>query len=140
MSSVNDVLAAAIEMHRAGKLAAALPLYQAVLAQEQENADAWHLLGVLQHQQGDQAKAIELISRAVALRPGAFAFHANLAEAYRAQGQFDRAIGCCRVALSLRPDYPEALCNLGASLQGQGKQAESIDYFRRALASRPISP
>ena len=54
-------------------------------------------------------KAIELISRAVALRPGAFAFHANLAEAYRVQGQFDRAIGCCRMALSLRPNYQSTL-------------------------------
>ncbi|HVU89584.1 MAG TPA: tetratricopeptide repeat protein [Pirellulales bacterium] len=137
MAATNEVLATAIEMHRTGQLAAALPLYQAVLAREQDNADALHLLGVLHHQQGDQAKAIELIGRAVALRPGAFAFHANLAEAYRAQGQFDRAIGCCRMALSLAPDYPEALCNLGASLQGQGKQAESIEYFRRALALVP---
>lgn len=137
MSATNELLATAIELHRAGNLLAALPLYQTVLAQDQDNADALHLLGVLHHQQGDQAKAIELISRAVAIRPGAFAFHANLAEAYRLQGQFDRAIGCCRMALALEPNYPEALCNLGASLQGQGKQAEAIDHFRRALALVP---
>ena len=137
MAATNEVLAAAIEMHRTGRLAAAQPLYQAVLAQESENADALHLLGVLHHQQGDHKKAVELISRAVALRPGAFAFHANLAEAYRAQAQFDRAIGCCRMALSLAPDYPEALCNLGAALQGLGKQAEAIEHFRRALELHP---
>jgi tetratricopeptide (TPR) repeat protein len=137
MSATNELLATAIELHRTGNLQAALPLYQTVLAQDQDNADALHLLGVLHHQQGNQAKAIELISRAVAIRPGAFAFHANLAEAYRLQGQFDRAIGCCRMALALEPNYPEALCNLGASLQGQGKQAEAIDYFRRALELVP---
>ena len=110
---MQDVLSTAIEMHRAGQLATAVQLYQAVLAVEQENADALHLLGVLNHQQGNHARAVELIGLAVAVRPNAHIFHANLAEAYRAQGQFDRAVGCCRAALRLWPDYPEALCNLG---------------------------
>jgi len=132
-----DDLASAIELHRNGQLAAAQPRYQAVLARDPQNADALHLLGVLHHQLGDHPKAVELIARAVALRPGAFVFHANLAEAYRALGQFDRAIGCCRMALSQRPDYPEALCNLGASLQGLGKQSEAIEPLRRALELWP---
>ncbi len=96
-----------------------------------------HLLGVLHHQQGDHAKAIELIGRAVAIRPNVPAFHANLAEAYRATGQLERAAGCCRAALGLWPDYPEALCNLGLALQGLGKKPEAVAQFRRALELRP---
>ena len=45
----------------------AATLYQRVLSQEKENPVALHLLGVLHHQRGDNAKAIELISRAVLL-------------------------------------------------------------------------
>jgi tetratricopeptide (TPR) repeat protein len=134
---MQDVLTAAIEMHRAGQLGAASQLYQRVLAREQGNAEALHLLGVLHHQQGNQARAIELIGRAVAIKPNSHAYHANLAEAYRAIGDFERAAGCCRAALSLWADYPEALCNLGAALQGLGKSAEAVESLERALALRP---
>jgi tetratricopeptide (TPR) repeat protein len=131
------MLTAAIEMHRSGQLGPASQLYQKVLAREQGNAEALHLLGVLYHQQGHHDRAIEMINRAVALRPNSPAYHANLAEAYRAVGDFDRAAGCCRVALSIWRDYPEALCNLGAALQGLGQHTESVEHLRRALELRP---
>lgn len=134
---MRDELTSAIEMHRAGHLAPAAQLYQKVLADETDDADALHLLGVVRHQQGDHARAVELIGRAVALCPNVPGFHANLAEAYRALGQLDRAVGCCRMALRLLPDYPEALCNLGLALQGQGKHADAAEQFRRALKVRP---
>jgi tetratricopeptide (TPR) repeat protein len=134
---MQDVLAAAIEMHQAGHLGSAALLYQRVLAQERENPDALHLLGVLSHQQGDHARAVDLIGRAVALRPDDPAFHANLAEAYRALGQFERAADCCRIALGLQPDFPEAICNLGLALRGLGRHAEAGEHFRHALRLRP---
>ncbi len=134
---MQDPLATAIEMHQAGQLVPAAQLYQQVLAQHQDNVQALHLFGVLCHQQGDHVRAVALIGRATALRPNAFVFHANLAEAYRALGQYERAAGCCRAALRLWPDYPEALCNLGLALQGLGRQSEAIDQFRRALELLP---
>ncbi len=88
-------------------------------------------------EQGDHALAVELIGKAVALRPNAAALHANLAEAYRGLGQFERAAGCCRTALRLWPDFPEALCNLGLALQGLGKHADAVDQYRRAIELRP---
>jgi tetratricopeptide (TPR) repeat protein len=137
LAAMQDILTAAIEMHQSGQLAPAAQLYQKVLAQEQENADALHLLGVLRHQQGDHTKAVELIRRAVALRPSIPAFHANLAEAYRALGQFERAAGSCRMALQLWPDYPEALGNLGLALQGLARLEEAAEQFRHALRLQP---
>jgi tetratricopeptide (TPR) repeat protein len=134
---MQDVLTAAIEMHRSGQLGAASQLYQRVLSREQENAEALHLLGVLHHQQGNHTRAIELIGRAVAIRPNSHIYHANLAEAYRAINDYERAAGCCRAALALWPDYPEALCNLGAALQGLGKSTEAVEHLERALALRP---
>jgi tetratricopeptide (TPR) repeat protein len=134
---MQDVLTAAIEMHRSGQLGAASQLYQKVLAREHENAEALHLLGVLHHQQGHHSRAVELIGRAVALRPNSHIYHANLAEAYRALGDFERAVGCCRAALSIWPDYPEALCNLGAALQALGQSAEAVERLERALELRP---
>jgi tetratricopeptide (TPR) repeat protein len=127
----------AFRHHQAGELVAAARGYQAVLVRDPNHADAAHLLGVVFHQQGQSAKAIELISKAVALRPSVAAFHANLAEAYRATGQFERAAGCCRTALQLYRDYPEAHNNLGLALQALGRTDEAIEHFQACLALRP---
>ena len=134
---MNNVLRAAIAAHQAGQLANAARLYQEVLTQEEANAEALHMLGVLYHQQADHARAIELMGRAVAHQPNNPAFHANLAEAYRAIGQYERAAGCCRVAISLRPNYPEALANLGLALEGMGLRDEAITQYENALRLRP---
>src|ERR1700722_11703225 len=98
---MQDLLTSALELHGAGRLESAAQLYQQLLAVEPDHPDALHLLGVVDHQHGAHALAVERISRAVALRPNVAAFHANLAEAYRALGQFEHAMGCCRTALQL---------------------------------------
>jgi tetratricopeptide (TPR) repeat protein len=132
-----DGLAEGLRLHQAGDLAGAIRAYEAVLAEEREQADAMHLLGVARHQQGDHAAATDWIGKAVALKPGAASFHANLAEAYRALGKLDRAVACCRMALQLWPDFPEARNNLGLALQGLGKLDEAVAQFRAAVALRP---
>jgi len=135
--SLHDDFVQAFRRHQAGDLTAAAVLYESVLARNANHADACHLLGVLRHQQGQSALAVELIGKAVAVRPSVSAFHANLAEAYRAVGQFERAVGCCRTALQLQRDYPEALNNLGLALYSLGRAAEAAEQFRAALALRP---
>jgi tetratricopeptide (TPR) repeat protein len=116
--ATHESLSAALQMHQAGQLTVAAQLYQQLLLREPDNPDALHLHGVLCHQQGVHARAVEQIGKAVVLRPNAAALHANLAEAYRGLGQFERAAGCCRTALRLWPNFPEARCNLGLALQG----------------------
>jgi tetratricopeptide (TPR) repeat protein len=136
---MSDVLNTAVELHEAGRLDQAAPLYQQIITGDPENAAALHLLGVLHHQRGDHQQAVKLISRAVAIRPGAAAFHANLSEAYRALGKLDQAVGCCRAALQLAPEFPEALNNLGLALQAQGKLDEAARQFRHAIRLQPRS-
>jgi tetratricopeptide (TPR) repeat protein len=135
--TLRDDIASALRRHQAGELEAAARLYQAILARDPDQADALHLLGVVRHQQRQSALAVELIGRAVALRPGAAAFHANLAEAYRSIGQLERAVGCCRTALLLHSDYPEARVNLGLALQGLGRHDEAVLAYQSALELRP---
>src|SRR5438067_13191831 len=108
-----DELSSAIELHRAGRLREAAAVYERLLAERPDEPEALHLLGVLRHQLGDHARAVELIGRAVALQPNVARYHANLAETYRALGQFDRAMGCCRGALHLTPNYAVANSNVG---------------------------
>jgi tetratricopeptide (TPR) repeat protein len=137
MGPVHLDVAEAFEYQQAGRYADAAYCYDALLTHEPENAEALHLFGVMHHQCGHHARAIELIRRALVLRHDAPAYHANLAEAHRALGQHDEAAECCRAALRLQPHYPEAANNLGLALQGLGKHAEAADQFRAALDIKP---
>jgi tetratricopeptide (TPR) repeat protein len=135
-----DELSSALRDHQSGRLEQAARIYQSILAQHPDHADALHLFGVVALQQGDPQRAVELIGRAIAVNPSVAAFHSNLAEAYRALGQLDRAAGCCQLALRLQPNYPEAANNLGLILQAQGKGQAAIPQFREALRLGPDAP
>jgi tetratricopeptide (TPR) repeat protein len=136
-TNVQDDLNTAIGYHQQGLLDQATRVYQRVLAQEPDQPDALHLLGVAAHQQGDHRRAIELIGRAVALRPSVAVFHANMAEAYRALRQYDRAVGCCRTALRLQPGYAEAANHYGLAVLDQGKVEEAVAQFQNAVRLKP---
>jgi len=132
-----DEFASAVRLHQSGELAAATRLYESILDRDSTHADAFHLLGVLRHQQGQSRLATELIGRAVALRPGAAVFRATLGEAFRALGHFDRAAGCCQTALQLGLEDPGVYNNLGLALQALGRHDEAALAFRAALGLRP---
>lgn len=135
-----QALQLALDHHRQGRLAEAEALYRQVLAAEPGNGTAWHFLGVLAHQRGDHAVAVEHINRAIRLDKKEPAFHANLGLVLHALGRWDKAAQSCRRALALKPDYPEAHYNLGNSLRAQGKLQEAASAYRRALALRPDYP
>ena len=131
-------LSRALSLHQAGQFADAARLYTELLAREPDHPDVLHLFGVLHHQNGYHARAIELIGRALTFRPEAAAFHANLAEAHRALRNYDKAAQCCENALRLQPDYPDASNNLGLTLHSLGRFEEAIARYRAALESRPL--
>jgi tetratricopeptide (TPR) repeat protein len=134
---MHDDLSLALQHHQQGRLDQAARQYQAILAANPGHADALHLLGVLAHQLGNHARAVELIGRAIALRLEAPAYHGNLAEVYRTLGQLDRAADCCRTALRLQPDNPEATNTLGLVLLARDQHGAAAAQFREALRLRP---
>ena len=100
---MNADLTTALQFHQARRYADAARCYHEILTREPENAEALNLFGVMHHQCGHSSRAVELISRAAAVRPDTAAFHANLAEAYRGLGEHERAIESCRTALRSGP-------------------------------------
>jgi protein O-GlcNAc transferase len=88
----------ALAHHQAGRLGPAELAYAAHLAENPDDSEARHLLGVLRHQQGRTAEGRELIRAAIARAPSVGAYHANLGILEAALGDnaaaaaaFDRA-------------------------------------------------
>jgi tetratricopeptide (TPR) repeat protein len=132
----ND-LRIALRYHQQGRLAEAAREYQSFLAAYPDHPDALHLLGVLACQVGHPTRAVELISRAIALRPGVGPYHSNLAEAYRSIGQLDEAAAHCLRALELQPASPEARNCLGLILLTRSQPQAAAAQLREALRLRP---
>lgn len=132
-----DSLATALRHHQQGRLNEAELIYRQVLDENPQHADALHLLGVIAHQRNQYKRAIELMDRAIKLRPFVATYHANLAEAYRASGQIPEAVAHGQKALELQPDSAETRNNFGLALLSQNRHEEAITHFREALRLKP---
>ena len=64
---------------------------------------ALHFLGVIAHQEGDAHWAMELIGKAIVLRPGFADAHSNLGTALVQQGKLDEAVAAYHKALCIAP-------------------------------------
>lgn len=127
----------AVSHHDAGRLREAEALYRQVLASQPGHADALHMLGVLAHQVGHHAAGLDLVRRAIAIRPTDGAFHGNAASILQALGRREEAIAAYRQLVRLRPDLPEAHYALAFALAESGKKDEAIALYRKAIVLRP---
>lgn len=121
-------VAAALEHHAAGRLVEAEALYRERLAEEPQDIDALHFLGVIALQRGAPAEALDLISRALARNPNNPPACNNLGLALAALGRRTEALRTTLRAVALQPDYADALANLRRLMDGAtDPAAEEID-------------
>jgi predicted O-linked N-acetylglucosamine transferase (SPINDLY family) len=126
----------AVAHHQAGRLADAEKIYRQVLQQSPRDADALQLLGLLHHQTGRNDLAVELISKAITIRPRA-EFFINLSQAYRELGRHAERLTACQRAVQMAPNIPEAWNNLGSAYKEMNRLVEAKDAIERALKLRP---
>lgn len=134
-----DPLHQALALHRARRLAEAEAAYRGILAEQPQQFDALHLLGVLHAERGDVEGAIALLKRALAVNPQSAAAHANLAEALRLAGRLAEAAGSYARAVALKPSDVLAHKNLGETLFRLGRVEEALAAYERAIARFPDS-
>jgi len=134
---MSDLFTEAMTHHRAGQLDRAAELYRTILSTNPNHADSLNLLGVIAHQRGDDAQAVELIQKAIQFRSDRPAYYVNLAAALRGLQRFDDAVACCHAALKVQDNLPEAYLNLGQALQGAGRLGEAEQAFRWVAENCP---
>lgn len=134
-----QLLREGIEHHRRGRLDRAARLYEQALEAEPSEADAHHLLGVIAHQWGDHATAVDRIRRAIALDEANASYHSNLGVAYRSLGCTDDALAALRRAIELAPESSGVRLNLGNVLKDASNFAAAAAEFRRVIEQEPNS-
>ncbi len=137
MKSISEMLSTAVAHQQAGRLQDAEAMYREILARDDQQADAWHLLGTIAHQIGDHAVAIDLIGHAIELDSRNANFHCNLGNALLATGQIKEAEQSYRRALDRKSDFPLARFNLSSLLAQTGQLDEAIAGYEEAIRLKP---
>ncbi len=132
-ASLTDAVAAM----RRGDRAGAAELCRRVLAEQGEQAEVRHLLGVLAHQAGQHEEAAGHLERAIALQAGNAEFHNTLGAVYLAIGRVPGAERVLRRVVKLRPECAEAHHNLGLCLERRELWLSAEEAYRRAAALKP---
>jgi tetratricopeptide (TPR) repeat protein len=138
--TVLEALTTGLDHQRAGRRTAAEAIYREILRQAPGNADAWHLLGLLAHEAGEEETALKLVNRALALQPHTALFHNSSGMILHAAGRLEEARPAFETALVHDPRLPQAHSNFGNLLQDLGSPAEAIPHYARALESLPDTP
>jgi tetratricopeptide (TPR) repeat protein len=120
---------------REGRTAQAQALCERVLRVAPKHPEALLLLGAIALQRADHAAAVDVLSRAVAVRPANSAAHANLAYGYVGLGRYQEALAAFERAAKLDPADPDLRLAIGNCLALLGRLKEAEAVFRR-LAER----
>ena len=134
---IDGILRAALDHHRAGRVAPAAALYERVLKQKPGHADALHLFGVLHAQAGRLEEALPLLTKAARRAPRNAGFLNDLANVLNGLGRLDEAVIRYRRAAALAPANADIRYNFGHALRAAGRPTDAVEWFEKALATRP---
>ena len=107
-----------------------------VPANEPDQPDALHFLGILTHQRGQSERGIELIRRAIAAAPENPGMLNNLGNILYQVDRFEEAAAAYTTALGIAPEAG-TYNNLGATHRVQGQVELAQAAFERALRLDP---
>lgn len=140
MSTVYQALTDALAHQQAGRFDEAERLYRQILAVAPQQADAWHLWGMVAYQQHDYQTAVERIRQAVAVAPTSAMYLANLGLALRMARQLPEALDVLERAVAVAPDHAVAHAELGIVYRALGRFDEAIAAYQQALRFKPGNP
>lgn len=126
--------------HEQGELKEAWALYEEILAIHPGNVEVLHLSGIICIEDGDYAKAVERVSRAIVGWPDQPVLMNSLGLALMGLGRLDAAFARLKDAVRLKPDYAEAYCHLGRILLRQEKEREAVAEIQKAVRLEPKNP
>ncbi len=132
-----SILQSAHQHHVAGRFAEAERLYHMLLQQRPDHAQVLHGLGILAHQAGDYATAVDYFTKAISAEPSVSAYHNDMAVTLRALDRPREAVEYYRRAVDIGPETAQLHNNLGNALAATDNLVEAESEYRMALDLEP---
>lgn len=134
---VETLLQTAIAHHEAGRLQDAEVLYLRIGERAPEQPDALHYLGVIAQAKGDYPRALELIAKAIRIKPDDAFAHCNMGNVLLGLRRHDEALASYDRSLRLNPDLILALYNRGNALLDLDRHEQALMSFDYVLKIKP---
>jgi protein O-GlcNAc transferase len=103
--TIQQAIDLAVQHHTGGDLPKAEGIYSQILQTDPNQPVALHLLGVIAHQVDKNDIAVDLITKALTIKPDYAEAHSNLGNAFHDQGKLEGAIASYNNAIAIKPDY-----------------------------------
>lgn len=123
----------AIALHQAARFEEAKQAYLIIIAHDQKNVTALHMLGVLYAEQDDLDNAQHYLEKAVAQKSDDPTLLLHLANILKAKGLYDRAAQMLLDVIRDHPDFAAAHNNLGTIYFAQAKLTDAIKAYQAAI-------
>ncbi len=122
---------------RDNRLQEALSLYDQVSRIDNQDAEAWFMLGGIHGRLGSHEQAVNCCQRVVAIEPQNAAAYCNMGNALQALGRLNEALSCYQQALRLQPGLADAHYNMGNWMRDQGNFDAAEQCYRQAVQHDP---
>ncbi len=136
MQNIEEIFLTAFALHQQGEVEQAKALYETILQSEPHHFDALHMLGVAITNE-DPARAVDLLSQALALNSGVAECFNNAANAILKMGQYPLALECAHHAIALNAGHWQAFANGAEALRNMQRQTEAMEWINQALELAP---
>ncbi len=136
-NATNELIQKGILAHRQGRFADASKAYQKVLKKAPTELAALNLLADAQLNLGKNSRALDVASKAIALKPDMPGTWMVKGSALRRLGKFDEAVASLEKALELKPDYADALMTLAGTLRDANQLDAAIDAYEDLVEMAP---
>ena len=127
----------ALALHEQGRLAEAERIYRDVLQRQPNHFAALHQLGLIALQTRHTERAVELIGKAIALKPDFAQAYCDHGIALRKLKRFEDALASYDKAIALKPDFAMAYNNRGNVLLDLKRAVEALTSCDKAIALNP---
>ena len=128
-----DPLEAGLKCYRQGNLAAAEEHFRQVVSRDSSSIHGLNLLGMICVNTGREDEAVQLITRALEIKPSDAQAHGNLGLAYQRMGNLDSAERHFRESIRLDPNKPVVWNSLGNVLREKGQAADAVKAYETTL-------
>jgi predicted TPR repeat methyltransferase len=135
--TLRNLLNQAQEFQRHGDWSSALAIYEQLLAEDPDNADLIHQIGIVYAQKRDFTHALEYFNQALLHQPRSAAFHNSKGNLFSLQGDQEAALHEYRQAIKADPRYAISYNNIGRCLYLQEKFIGAQKSYAQALELNP---
>lgn len=133
----SEKLNKALALQNQGNTDQAEAIFREILAADPGDVPSLFSLGGIEHNRGNQLKALELFERAAKNKPDFAQIWYNMGIVLQSLKQFDRALASYDRALQLQPDFSEVRINRGGLLVEMKQHKEALINYEELLKVDP---